>query len=103
MSEYNDAGITIRYLAFPRAGLTSQTYTDMVSVWCSKDQQNALTNAKAGDDVDTAKCANTVAEQFKFGQKIGVNGTPNIVLPDGSLIPGYQPAPRLLEALQAAS
>jgi thiol:disulfide interchange protein DsbC len=102
MDDYNDAGITVRYLAFPRAGLDSPTYQDMVSVWCSENPQEAMTLAKAGDDVATAKCANTIAEQYRFGQQVGVNGTPNIVLPNGTLIPGYQPAPALLQALQSA-
>ncbi|MEE3129987.1 MAG: thioredoxin fold domain-containing protein, partial [Pseudomonadota bacterium] len=40
--------------------------------------------------------------QYMLGQKLGVNGTPNIVLPDGSLIPGYQPAALLAKALEEA-
>lgn len=102
MAEYNDAGITVRYLAFPRAGLDSPIYDEMVSVWCSADPQKALTDSKSSREIASAKCENSIAEQYKFGQQIGVNGTPNIVLPDGSLIPGYQPAPQLLQALQNA-
>lgn len=101
IDQLNDLGITVRYLAFPRGGLRSPTYTDMVSVWCSDDQQNALTNAKNGDKVSKATCENQVAEQYAFGQKVGVTGTPNIILPDGSLIGGYQPAAQLLQSLQA--
>ena len=62
-----------------------------------------MTQAKLGEDVASASCANNVAEQFRFGQQIGVNGTPNIILPDGSLIPGYQPAAILKQALEASS
>ena len=101
IDELNDAGITVHYLAFPRSGLNSQNYDDMVSVWCAKDPQKALTKAKAGSDVASASCKNKVAEQYMLGQKLGVNGTPNIVLPDGSLIPGYQPAKMLAKALAA--
>jgi len=39
--------------------------------------------------------------QYAFGQKIGVNGTPNIIMPDGSVIPGYQPPKQLEQALKA--
>jgi hypothetical protein len=42
-----------------------------------------------------AKCANPVSKQYALGQSIGVNGTPAIVLADGQVIPGYQPAHRL--------
>ena len=41
-----------------------------------------------------------VAEQYLLGQKVGVNGTPNIILPDGSVIPGYQPAQAIAQTLQ---
>ncbi|MBT1451059.1 thioredoxin fold domain-containing protein [Glaciecola sp. XM2] len=101
IDQINDLGITVRYLSFPRAGINSQVYLDAVSIWCSENPQEAITKAKAGEQVADASCANKVSEQFSFGQKIGVNGTPNIVLPDGSVVPGYQPAKQLELALQA--
>ena len=100
IAQYNQLGITIRYLAFPRSGLNSKTYNDMVSVWCAANPQQAMTDAKGGEGVKSKTCANQVAEQYAFGQSIGVNGTPNIILPDGSLIPGYQPPAMLAEALK---
>lgn len=101
MAQYNDLGITVRYLAFPRGGLRSPSYTDMVSVWCADDKQQAMNDAKAGSKVATKSCQTQVAEQYAFGQKIGVNGTPNIILPDGSVIGGYQPPKQLEQALKA--
>lgn len=103
MAEYNDLGITIRYLAFPRSGLNGQSYQDMVSVWCADDPQKALTEAKNGSSVASQSCSTKVAEQYNFGQSVGVSGTPNIILPDGSMIPGYQPPEQLLQALKQAS
>ncbi|WP_420935034.1 bifunctional protein-disulfide isomerase/oxidoreductase DsbC [Alteromonas sp. A081] len=102
IDELNDSGITVNYLAFPRSGLDSENYEDMVSVWCAKNPQQALTSAKAGDDVVSASCKNKVAEQYQLGKKLGVNGTPNIILPDGSLIPGYQPASLIIKAIEQA-
>ncbi|WP_299081002.1 bifunctional protein-disulfide isomerase/oxidoreductase DsbC [uncultured Paraglaciecola sp.] len=101
MEQYNDLGITVRYLAFPRGGLRSQTYTDMVSVWCAENPQEAMNNAKAGGSVPSKSCETKVSEQYAFGKKIGVNGTPNIIMPDGSVIPGYQPPKQLEAALKA--
>jgi len=102
VGELNDMGITVRYLAFPRNGLSSKTYQDMVSVWCADDPKAAMTSAKSGSSVPTAQCKNDVSRQFNFGQQIGVNGTPNIILEDGTLIPGYQPAAVLEQALNQA-
>ncbi len=100
IAEYNKNGITVRYLAFPRGGLVSQSYKDMVSVWCSADQQEAMTTAKGGGQVEDSSCENKVAQQYKFGQAIGVSGTPNIVLPNGTMVPGYQPPRELLNTLK---
>ncbi|MGS2719626.1 bifunctional protein-disulfide isomerase/oxidoreductase DsbC [Paraglaciecola aestuariivivens] len=101
MDEYNKLGITVRYLAFPRGGMYSRSYDDMVSVWCADDKQGAMDKAKAGGSVANKSCSTKVAEQYAFGQKIGVNGTPNIIMPNGSVIPGYQPPKQLEQALKA--
>lgn len=102
MNILNDLGITVRYLAFPRQGLNSKVYRDAVSIWCSDNPQEAMTKAKTGDNIASTSCENEVAEQYNFGKAIGVNGTPNIILPNGTVIPGYQPAQSLLSALKAA-
>ncbi|GEA12335.1 bifunctional protein-disulfide isomerase/oxidoreductase DsbC [Alteromonas sp. KUL49] len=103
IDDLNHMGITVRYLAFPRAGLNSQNYTDMVSVWCAEEPTEALTDAKAGERVTAAQCENQVAEHYRFGQQVGVQGTPYIILDNGTLIPGYKPAADLLQILQNAS
>ncbi len=92
----NKAGIEVRYLAFPRAGVGSGTYNDMVSVWCAKDKQQAMTDVKAGKEIEKAECNNPVADQYNLGQSIGISGTPALILSDGELIPGYLPAQRLI-------
>ncbi len=102
MDILNGLGITVRYLAFPRQGLNSKVYSDAVSIWCSENPQEAMTKAKAGGNIASKSCENEVAEQYNFGKAIGVNGTPNIIMPDGSVIPGYQPAQSLLLALRDA-
>jgi thiol:disulfide interchange protein DsbC len=100
--ELNRLGVDVRYMAFPRQGLKSHGYNGLVSVWCAKDRQAAMTEAKSRKELPEAKCDNPVAKQYELGQLIGVNGTPAIVLANGDLIPGYQPAPELArQALEA--
>lgn len=91
VDEYNDAGIRISYAAFPRAGMGSETFRKMNSVWCSDDQQAAMDLAKGGGTPEPAECDAPIAEQYQLGQSIGVTGTPALVTPDGDLIPGYVP------------
>lgn len=98
IDQYNDMGITVRYLAFPRGGVNSEGYQDLLSVWCADNPKKAMTDAKAGKDIASKSCNTKVSEQYDFGQQIGINGTPAIILEDGTLIPGYQP-PSALKAL----
>lgn len=101
MKDYNNAGITIRYLAFPRGGLSSDTYLQMQHIWCSKNPQKAMDDAKAGSKTDAAMCQNKVKEHYALGQSFGISGTPAMILPNGQLVAGYQPAAKLLEQLTA--
>jgi len=99
IQDYLDAGITIHYLAYPRGGENSETFNTLESIWCSKDKPGAMSKAKSGSAVSVAKCDNSVAAQYQLGQSFGVTGTPALVLPDGTLIPGYQPAAALAATL----
>lgn len=100
--ELNRLGVEVRYMAFPRQGVGSHGYNGLVSVWCAKDRQEAMNKAKSREELPAGNCDNPVAKQFKLGQLIGVTGTPAIVLANGELIPGYQPAPDLAKlALEA--
>lgn len=106
IEEYNKDGITIHYMAFPRSGIGSESYDKFVSVWCAADQKAALTLAKNGIDPEPMTCKNPIAGQYELGREIGVTGTPALVTPDGTLIPGYMPPDQLrarLESLAAAS
>jgi len=100
MKDYNKLGITIRYLAFPRAGIDSSTYRTMVSIWCSPEPKEAMNMAKKRREIPFETCGNTVKEQYELGRLLGVNGTPSLILEDGSLAPGYLPAARLLQLLE---
>lgn len=91
--QLNAAGIEVRYLAFPRAGIDSPSYKKIVSAWCAKDPREALTQLKNGTAIEENLCeGNPVAAQYLLGAEMGVNGTPAIVLNDGTLIPGYRSA-----------
>ncbi len=90
--ELNKMGVEVRYVAFPRQGLDSPGDQQLQAVWCSKDRKGSLQKLMSNKDVEAPKCANPVSKQFALGQSIGVSGTPAIVLADGQVIPGYQPA-----------
>jgi thiol:disulfide interchange protein DsbC len=95
MGKYSAAGIRIRYLFMPRAGKGSESYKKAVNVWCAKDRQQAMTDAKAGKEVAAQTCKNPVEEHLELADVMGISGTPALILPDGELLPGYVPADRL--------
>ncbi|MDX1799905.1 MAG: DsbC family protein [Marinobacter sp.] len=99
VGQLNDMGITVKYYAFPRSGPNTPSFSKYVSVWCSDDQQKALTEAKQGVRVAAKSCDNPVRAQFELGNRIGVTGTPAIVLEDGNMIRGYVPADKLAQGL----
>ncbi|MBU0655076.1 MAG: DsbC family protein [Gammaproteobacteria bacterium] len=97
----NEKGVTVRYLAYPRAGVGSPAYKKMVNIWCADNKQEAMTKVKNGETIDTKDCKNPVADDFALGQKLGVNGTPALVTADGMMIPGFRPADQLVKMLDA--
>jgi thiol:disulfide interchange protein DsbC len=99
IADYNKAGITVEYLAFPRAGIGSPDYDTMVSVWCSADRKKALTDAKNDRPIAKRNCSNPVADEYRLGQRAGLEGTPMILSEDGSVLGGYVSPDELRAAL----
>lgn len=99
IKQLNAAGITVNYLAFPRTGIDSESYDKAVSVWCAADRQTALTAAKNGLKLSSAKCKNPVAEHFHLGEAMSVRGTPTVFSADGEELGGYIPATELVQIL----
>ena len=92
----NQAGIEVRYLAYPREGLGSASYRKIATAWCADNPQQALTKLKNRQAIPDNVCpGNPVADQYKLGQQVGVSGTPALVLESGELVPGYMAADAL--------
>ena len=95
-----DANIRVRYLLFPRAGIQSASSSELQSVWCSDDPQEAMTIAKSGGQVPHATCDNPIEHHINIARQVGLRGTPLIYLDSGVKIPGYQPAAQLIQQIQ---
>ncbi|MYH34016.1 MAG: DsbC family protein [Gammaproteobacteria bacterium] len=100
MAEYHELGIGVRYVAFPRSGPDTDSWTTMQSIWCSDNRPAAMTSAKAGGFVPERQCDSVSVERhFELGREIGLSGTPALLTPGGELIPGYVPPIRLAAIL----
>jgi thiol:disulfide interchange protein DsbC len=96
----NKAGIEVRYLAYPRAGVGSESYRKIASAWCADNPQQAMTALKSRQQIQENVCpGNPVADQYLLGQKAGVRGTPAMVLESGEMVPGYMSAEDLAARL----
>jgi thiol:disulfide interchange protein DsbC len=96
---FNDAGVSVEYLLFPRGGLDSPSYSAAVSVWCAADRNDALTRAKRGEHIEGKMCPNPIREEFLIGQRIGIGSTPTVIGPDGTILGGYLTPTQLVAAL----
>ena len=102
VKEYNDLGITVRYLAFPRGGM-NETARQMEAIWTSKDPVFALNEAEKGNLPKELKTPNIVKRHYDLGVQLGVQGTPSIVTSTGELIGGYLKPKDLLAALKESA
>ncbi len=103
MAAINAGGVKVRYLGYPRTGTQSPTFETLVSVWCADDPQQAMTDAKAGLAIEEKSCQTPIERHINVAQRLGIRGTPTIVLQDGHLVPGYVPAGELVEMANAAA
>jgi len=94
--------VEVRYLMYPRAGVDSGAADTLRDIWCADDPQQAMTDAKRGERVPArgSDCDPPVTEQYELGQRIGVSGTPYVLLDDdGPVFAGYRPGEQLLQIL----
>lgn len=101
IDEYLAQGIEVRYLLYPRNGPASREWNTSEEVWCATDRNGALTAAKLDREFETSACdASKIQDHYDLGKKIGLSGTPAIVLEDGTLIGGYMPPEALSQQLE---
>jgi thiol:disulfide interchange protein DsbC len=99
--QLNAAGITVRYMAFPRTPPGTESYQKMISVWCNPDRNWALSDAKKGNTPTKLNCKHPIDDHVKIVRELGVNVTPVIIMKNGRMVPGYLPAQQLIEAVES--
>ncbi len=100
--ELNRMGVAVHYLAYPRMGIRephTPAYNKLVSAWCADNPKIALTQAKAGQEIEAKQCENPIDQQFAMGEAMGVTGTPAILYEDGRLSAGYKTAAQFAQIL----
>lgn len=96
----NEAGISVRYMAFPRSGIDTPSFKKMEAIWCADDKQKAMDEMKNQNKTPTSKaCASPIKQHLAEVDKFGLSGTPALIFENGDLVPGYIPAEEILRGL----
>lgn len=69
------------------------------TILCSANPLSVLEAVFSGAPVAPSACPTTkVDETLATAQQVGITSTPTLILPDGTILPGYKKAPDLLKA-----
>jgi thiol:disulfide interchange protein DsbC len=101
-SRLMELGVELRYLAYPRSGVSTPSWEKAAAVWCAKDRRGAYLSAMQGKAVAAAASdcdQKAVLAGYDFAMKLGFHGTPVIITEGGQIIDGYLPPEDLLKLL----
>jgi thiol:disulfide interchange protein DsbC len=95
-----DAGVAFLVMPYPRNSNDKATYRKCLAVICSKSEK-MLDDAYAGKELPEPTCASgAVDETIRLAERLKIEGTPTMILPDGRMIGGYMEAEALLALLR---
>lgn len=103
LPSYQALGIGFKYVFFPRAGLGSDSERQLDAAWCAPDRKTAVTKAIHGEKFAAKTCETPTKKHYELAAKLGVRGTPMMILPSGDVVNGYVPAQVLAERIATAS
>ena len=97
--------ITVYTFLLPIEGLHPKAAQISRQVWCAPDKNKAWDDYMSSGKIpaNDGKCDNPVNENIALGAKLGISGTPTIILSNGQRIPGMVPAAKLEELMARAA
>ena len=95
-----DPDVAFLVMPYPRNSNDKTTYRKCLAVVCSKSEK-LLDDAYAGKEVPAPTCkTDAVDETIRLAERLRIEGTPTMILPDGRMISGYMEAEALLALLR---
>lgn len=96
IKERKDIAFYIKLYPLP---MHKDAYEKSKTIVCEKSLK-LLEDAFEKKPLPKAKCESTaVDDTMKLAQKLGITGTPALVFPDGTLIPGYKDADAIIRMI----
>lgn len=101
--DINQRGVTVNYVMLPRAGVGSGSHKKTISALCSDVPADAITNAMQNINPADKNCkSNSMSQHMQIAQRLKVNSTPTIILPNGQLKVGLINPEQLFALLEDA-
>ncbi|MFA6147578.1 MAG: DsbC family protein [bacterium] len=95
-----DADAAFFVMPYPRNRNDKDTYRKCLAVVCSKSEK-LLDDAYAGKELLPAACKTAaVDETMRLADRLKIQGTPTMILPDGRMFSGYMAAEEILALLK---
>lgn len=91
--------VTIYLFIFPIEQLHPQAKDKSIGVWCSADRAKAWDALMRRNETSPGQCDNPIERNIALAESLGINGTPTIILHDGSVIPGAPSLAKLEQML----
>lgn len=95
--------VTIYTFMMPLQQLHPQAKAKSIGVWCSSDRAKAWDDLMRKNIVPAGTCDHPVDRNIALAESMGINGTPTIILADGSMLPGAPSAAKLEQMLAKAA
>jgi thiol:disulfide interchange protein DsbC len=82
---------------YPLVKIHPKAYEKSMAIACQNSSLELLEDNFAGKKIPPPECkTKEVDENLKLGEKLGITGTPTIILPDGSIESGAMGADTLI-------
>ena len=97
IKERKDIAFFIKLFPLP---MHKDAYAKAKAIVCEKSLE-LLQDAFDKKPLPAPKCVATeIDDNIKLAQKLGITGTPAMIMPDGRLIPGYLEADALIKQIE---
>lgn len=97
IAERKDIAFYIKMLPLPTH---PEAYEKAKAIVCEKSLA-LLEDAFEKKQLPKPKCETSVIEENrKLAEKLGISGTPALVMPDGRVVPGYKDAKSIMELVR---
>ena len=95
-----DADVAFLVMPYPRNRNDKATYLKCLAVVCEKSEK-LLDDAYAGKELPAPSCTSDgVDATIRLAERLKIEGTPTMILPDGRMVSGYMEADALLALLR---